>query len=257
MKLKHILLTSLLAITVSFGFAAEQVAVAPTPAPTVTETVVTTVKAVAADSTDKAIKAVTDGATSALKDGASTVSTKVGEAVAVTKSVTATVVEKTTETVNDIAPPKVRGEFMSLVVEKIRKYSTAGENAVSLAIDEVKEQTPLVVKEYLRWHLAQNLFYIVVTLGLTIYSLFLFKRYFPLWLQSLTESTDKHKTTEVDVRQFKYGATGILSGITSVVLVWIVLSHLEWYLNSLKITIAPRVYLIEQVAEFIRQISAK
>ena len=119
----------------------------------------------------------------------------------------------------------------------------------------MKEQFPLVVKEYLAWNLAENIFYVVITdIGL-IFLLVVFYKTFPKWLTSLTKETLKNKTTEVDVEQFKYGASGLGSGIASIAVLWIVLSHLEWYLNGLKIIIAPRVYLLEQVSQFAQQIA--
>lgn len=251
MKLKYLFLSLLLVVLPVLGISAE--APASTAAPvttttTVTETVTATATKIVNDATDKVIAAVKDGATSSL--GA-----KVDTAVETVKTTTASAVASVKETVDEVAPPKVRGEFASLFLEKVKKYSAAGENAVNKAIDEIQEQTPLVIKEYLAWHLAQNLFYIFITTVGFITLLVIFFKTFPKWLQSLPEETCKYKTTEVDVKQFKYGASGIISGIASVVVLWIILAHLEWYLNSIKIVIAPRVYLIEQVAGFIRQVT--
>lgn len=249
--MKRILLTLTL-LAASFAFAAEPV---PT-APVAENTTVTATTKVVVNQVENAATNVVNTATETLVDKTKTaVSDGVSAGVASVKNGVNQAVEATKTAVDNVAPPQVRGEFASLVLEKLKKYSAAGEAAVASAVDEVKEQFPLVVKEYLRWHLAQNLFYIFVTLGGFITLAVIFYKTFPKWLQSLTEPTDKYKTTDVDVRQFKYGASGIFSGIGSVVVLWIVLSHLEWYLNSIKIVLAPRVYLIEQVAQFAQQIS--
>lgn len=248
MKLKYLFLSLLLVVLPVLGISAEAPASTVQPTTTVTETVSATATKIASDTTDKVIAAVKDGATS-------TLGAKVDSAVETVKTTTTAAVASVKETVNEVAPPKVRGEFASLFLEKVKKYSAAGENAVNKAIDEIQEQAPLVIKEYLAWHLAENVFYIFITNVGFIVLLVIFFKTFPKWLQSLPEPTDKYKTTEVDVKQFKYGASGFASGIASVVVLWITLAHLEWYLNSIKIIIAPRVYLIEQVAGFIRQVS--
>ena len=236
MKLKYLLLAILLVVLPVMGMAADAVPV--TASPTTTET-----SKIISDTANKVGTAVADG-----------VGVKLDKAIGAVKDGAASAVASAKETVDNVAPPKVRGEFAELVLEKMRKYSAAGENAVSKAIDEIQEQTPIIIKEYLHWHLAQNLFYVVLTDVSFIFLVVMFCKTFPKWLSSLTETTNPHKTTDVDVKQFKYGASGILSGIFSAVVLWIILAHLEWYLDSIKIMIAPRVYLIEQVAGFVQQI---
>lgn len=248
--MKYILFAlSLLAASVSF-------AADTNTAPAAENKTVTTTTQVVVNQVETAATAVADQAATTLVDKTKdAVSEGVSASVDAVKSGVSSAVEATKTAVDNVAPPQVRGEFAALVLEKLKKYSAVGENAIAKAVDEVKEQFPLVVKEYLAWHLAQNVFYIVITLGGLIASVVICYRTFPKWLQSLTEPTDKYKTTETDVKQFKFGSIGIMSLISSGIITWIVLSHLEWYLNSLKIVIAPRVYLLEQVAQFAQQIA--
>ncbi len=250
--MKYIIL-ALALLSATVGFSAEP---APTPAPptvttvTTTEVIASKVESIATNVATNVTNDIVDKTTAAVSEG-------VSSAVAATKEGVSSAVASTKEAINNVAPPEARGQFLSLVTEKLRKYSDYGEQAVASAVEEVKEQFPLVVKEYLNWNLAENLFYIIITDFALIALLITFYKTFPKWLHSLTEETTRHKTTEVDVKQFKYGASGIISGVASAVVICIILSHLEWYLNSLKIIIAPRVYLLEQVSQFVQQVANK
>ncbi|KKL77173.1 hypothetical protein LCGC14_2037590 [marine sediment metagenome] len=129
-----------------------------------------------------------------------------------------------------------------MIEQKLMQYlpdpNTVKEN-IGAAVDVLMEQSPLVVQEILRWHFAISficfLFGIVLFVASIVTTIKVFK-FLSIWLKKKVE-TDRY--ADEDIRFFALAFLFIV--IPSCAIMY---SNLAW----LKILIAPRLFLIEYVA---------
>lgn len=143
-----------------------------------------------------------------------------------------------------VAPKEsVASKLESTVISFLDATQNAGNklsDAAGKVIDFASNEIPLVIKEYLNWHFAVSLIWFSTAILVLITAGFLFyKNVVKMWNDKW--STGYRQDTPTDV-----GLVGVMTIVlTMICLVFcpiIAANNLDW----LKISIAPRVYLIDQ-----------
>lgn len=134
------------------------------------------------------------------------------------------------DTLNTIVIDILRG-----AKEASGEIYTASKAGIIKGIDFAQEQTPLVVEEFCRWKFAESIIDASIQIILICFLAWLAKKSFKWYQDSIKEFT-------IVVNALILAA----SIITSIVFVSGVWDNAK---NAIKIKIAPRVYLIDYVAE--------
>lgn len=154
--------------------------------------------------------------------------------------------ESTTKEVAPAAPVsskalETRDAFLAFAFEKAKSYTDKAEMAVSKAVDAVGEEAPAAMKEFLVWrawmHGVKGCFpLMVLCLGL-----FLFIKQWPLWeLGGYNDDLVKGTTLNIIL-----SIVGLISSLISTLL--FLVSGAGHIMSFIQVTVAPRVYIIEQV----------
>lgn len=115
----------------------------------------------------------------------------------------------------------------------------ASKSAIIKSIDFTMEQTPLVVKEFLRWHMARAIIYLAIYWMITGLLVF--------WAYWIHKFCTKEGVCSDDVF-FGTGAKYILLIIAGLIFCN---STANYGSTIAKISVAPRVYMIEYVADLV------
>lgn len=165
----------------------------------------------------------------------------------VTFAETETKTVTTTEKVEQKAvKPPTFDEILANFIDTTAKVGTKIENAAVQVGDFAAKEIPLVIQEYLTWHWVESFFWsIIVGGGFIIMAATLFKKV--IW-----NNRDKEWTKP-------YGAlsdlgVGIGFAIAGTILLTFVGTMITAYnLDWVKISVAPRVYLIDKAATFMKK----
>lgn len=127
-------------------------------------------------------------------------------------------------------PTDSKDQVISFILQKAEKYSEKGEQALGKAVDFVMAETPIVVQEFLMWRFWEN----AIKFGIAMLFVFGFTALGIFIVVKIYEA--------LPFAMFLFGmACGIF------------LLNLNSGLDALKIKVAPRVYLIEEAANFIKR----
>ena len=143
------------------------------------------------------------------------------------------------------APTEVnyKDAFLSLVLRKAEKYSDKAEVAIGKAVDIASEEAPILLKEYIGWKLAASISYIVLP--------FLFAVFFWILLAVCKGKAEwSRDDSPANASAFFVCASwvgGIVSSIAFIV------ATIVNTATILQLIITPRVYIIEQAIELIKQ----
>jgi hypothetical protein len=136
--------------------------------------------------------------------------------------------EKKTESTKD--------EFLRFALEKARQYTGAAENAVSSAVDMAQREAPELAKEWIRWRTWYHaLCFAPGLLGLGV----------SLWFVRLFFKKGGFE----DFDSFPIGMTALILSMLSL------MTMVAWGPHILKfvlVTVAPRIYIAEQLIEIIK-----
>jgi hypothetical protein len=134
-------------------------------------------------------------------------------------------------------------KLQETVIKFLDFTGSAGEKLVDVAEttgEWAKGEIPIIIKEYLNWHFAQSLIWFSIGVGFTVIAaILLYRNVVKKWHLPWKNDTDYGRSTDV-------GDRGFLSLIASVILLvlsGLIMGHnLAW----VKISVAPRVYLIDE-----------
>lgn len=151
--------------------------------------------------------------------------------------------------------PKPSEEFMSFIVEKAKLYTEKGEMAISKSVDFAMKEAAPTADQFIKWRIISHiidalpsLMFFTVSFSSIVLFNFILKK--PLWN---SEGSNDHPT--------KFGIVLFISCI------FLFISFFGVFINSpsprgtsaiqdLKLAtqaaVAPRIYIIEQVTEFIK-----
>ena|ERR1051326_9199885 len=142
----------------------------------------------------------------------------------------------TNKTINDAVVSILTG-----VKDAGSEIYTASKTAIASAVDFTVEQTPLVVKEFLHWKMAEAIIWCVI--GIAIFSVLY---WFNKRIQKARDAETKPNSDEHGI------CTGFMWGfkiIGILVLFFMLSGHV---MTIIKIAVAPRVYLIEYVVDAVK-----
>ena len=170
---------------------------------------------------------------------------------ALVSNVTTSTVSAVSSAVNSPTGKTVATNINEAVIDILRGVKSAGgeiysasKTAITKSVDFTMEQAPLVVSEFLRWRMAERIIYSIVWLipaALLIY----FARRCRIRSEAAdVPDNDSHKTDKGDYTGFKW-----LFRIVGAIIIMIVLATNGMTIT--KITVAPRVYLLEYVVDTI------
>lgn len=133
--------------------------------------------------------------------------------------------------------------FLRFVLEKAQKYSEKGEQAIGKAVDLATEEAPLLAKEYLHWKFWENLLYFLVPAFLFVVigslDIYFIRKGFKLgWGDSYEPS--------------RWWVAVVFCSIGSGISLLITFINLDCLFTSIQISIAPRVFIIEQLMQLIK-----
>lgn len=130
--------------------------------------------------------------------------------------------------------------------QKLVTYMDSMEEAIKTGSDFVAEQAPLVVQEYLNWCFWDAVAYVCLCLFLVAANWFAFARFC-----SYCESA-KHRELPPESREadLSMGAGWMIVG--SVASIGLLIAVWQNAAIALQITIAPRVFLLERIAELVK-----
>lgn len=148
---------------------------------------------------------------------------------------------------------KTNGAINEAVIDILRGAKSVGgevyqasKTAITHAVDFTMEQTPMVVKEFLHWRLAESIINMLSVIALPIVILFISRAF---------RKRSEDPKIPVSDTQMLFDQTGCraFKWIARVIgIVWLVCVIHAPIMTIAKITIAPRVYLIEYVVENIK-----
>jgi hypothetical protein len=159
----------------------------------------------------------------------------VNQVVQVTKDAAVAAVNSETVQVAKTNLNSVMIDILSGVRDAGKEIYGASKDAIRSSVNFAQEQAPLVVKEFLRWHMARAVLYAI---GFFIPSYFIL--YFARKLYKYAKEQDSGDA---------YGVSAILSAIGLAFFIFGVGSQL---MTVTKIAIAPKVYIIEYVVDTIQ-----
>jgi len=130
--------------------------------------------------------------------------------------------------------------FLSFTLEKVKKYSEVGEQAIEKAIDSASKEAPILCEEYLRWNFWKNILKFLAPMC----GFFIFGGIYIFIGQKINWNLDDH--------HFFGGIAVIISAIVSCFFFLITLFSFDCLLTAIQIHIAPRVFLLEQVMNLVK-----
>jgi uncharacterized membrane protein len=144
---------------------------------------------------------------------------------------------------NSAAP--TQETFNAVLVDMLRGVKTASgevfaasKTMIVKAIDFAQDQAPLVVQEFLKWKMCESIIYLIVGIFAIGISGFFIKKI----LASRTETKENYS---IDGNPCVIGSV-VLSIVSAIVFFAVVVPNT---LRIVKITVAPRVYLIEYASD--------
>jgi len=142
------------------------------------------------------------------------------------------------------ARDNVATNLNEVVIDILRGVKDAGhevygasKTAIAKSVDFASEQAPLVVREFIHWKIAEAVIYLLF--GVTVLCLG--------WFLIGRKLIECGKETRDDECQFIGWLVRI---ITLFIGIWIIIAHV---LTVAKVSIAPRVFLIEYVANAVKK----
>ena len=131
------------------------------------------------------------------------------------------------------------------IQSRITKYMDAIESSAQKTGEFLSEQTPLLAQEYLAWYFWSHCFFVVVVSIVFVLSLFVIR-----WLRK-EYKIEEEKSNNSEV-------TGFITGCILVALVFSLGSLVFICVNiyeMIKVTVAPRVVLLEKVTELLDKVN--
>ena len=138
-----------------------------------------------------------------------------------------------------------------VVIDILRGAKSAGseiyaasKSAITKSVDFTLEQTPLVVKEFLHWRLAQCIIWVLIFATPALALLYFSRRFRLRSVAADVPATDRYRATKTDYVMLKW-----IARVVALVILLVTIG-----INSMTITkiiVAPRVYLIEYVVDAI------
>lgn len=141
----------------------------------------------------------------------------------------------------EVAPTKLKvatDDFLIYAMDRAKSYTGKLEDGVAMAVDTVREQSPLVVAEFLRWRAWKH-----GICGFVAPAILLLWLPFIIW--GLSTGSDHHNT----VRFFLGGVAGCFYALVLLMTGPLWASNI---MSFIQIQVAPRIYLIEQVAALVK-----
>ncbi len=138
-----------------------------------------------------------------------------------------------------VSTTNYKDAFLALALEKAKSYSGTIENTISKAVDAVQVEAPLIVGEFLRWHLWKAGVSFGVNLFILSLVLVLFYKITKWW----------NETADSDAQ---FGLV-VLFLISIIPLVITSINLFNYSLEFIQILVAPRIYLIEQVMVLVKK----
>lgn len=142
----------------------------------------------------------------------------------------------------------VASKLESTVISFLDATQNAGNklsDAAGKVIDFASSEIPIVIKEYLNWHFTSSLFYFSLGVLLSATAVFLIYKFVYKSTELWTEQDPKYQFIDVQ-RMTNAGGIGITSIIVGCILFLVGMIITTNNLGWIKISIAPRVYLIDQ-----------
>ena len=140
------------------------------------------------------------------------------------------------------SPPSLsqtRDAFLAFALDKAKGYTDKAEIAVSKAVDVVSQEAPLAAAEFLRWRAWMHAIKGLTPLLLGIIGIVVF-----CWQWGKWKAHGDYLTSGTMGNVVATTAGGIVSLISGVVFLAAGAGHV---LSFVQISVAPRVYMIEQV----------
>lgn len=129
---------------------------------------------------------------------------------------------------------------LQMITDRMDKYMDKTEFAIGKVVDIAIEETPKVIHEYLTWKVYVSVFYCIMPI---------------LFLSSTVYATKKSwiKANFSDLYWNRYATIGLIGLISSIVsAIWVIIAWIDYVPTIIQIWIAPRVYLIDQLGNFIK-----
>lgn len=122
---------------------------------------------------------------------------------------------------------------------------SASKTAITSAVDFTMEQAPLVVREFLHWKLAEAILWSIIAIVIFTVVYIVFKRIRNFALNLMQGSEDR------DIILTVAWFTRIVATVALMIMLSVQAMHI------VKITVAPRVYLIEYVVHAVQDVRGK
>lgn len=149
---------------------------------------------------------------------------------------------------SEAKPVPVKDEALRFILDKTKQYTEVGENALAKAVDVASVEAPKLIEEYLTWKFWELGLYTAVGAVLTAFGTAL--PIFAFWSFSKKKSWIRDGSSYDADPTFLGLLVSVLGTLASLVAGGsLFFSHVS---DFLQVWLAPRVFLMERVAEMIR-----